>query len=74
MYHRLYQFGHDLDPTAPIRIPPFTPPPLGTNQIAQFATYSYFSWGTFLPLVAALLIVTTLWLDVRDAHRAGAPR
>lgn len=74
MCHRLYQFGHDLDPTAPIHIPPFTPPPLGTNQIAQFATYSYFSWGTFLPLVAALLIVTALWLDVRDARRAGAQR
>ena len=74
MHRRLYQFGHDLDPTAPIHITPFTPPPLGTNQIAQFATYSYFSWGTFLPIAASLLIVATLWLDVRDQRRAGASR
>ncbi|HET7565811.1 MAG TPA: hypothetical protein VFJ96_12500 [Gemmatimonadaceae bacterium] len=74
MYHRLYQFGHDLDPSAPIHIAPFTPPPIGTNQIAQFATYSYFSWGTFLPLAASLLIVATLWLDAHDRRAADAPR
>jgi hypothetical protein len=65
MFNRLYQFGHDLDPRAPIQIEPFTPPPLGTNQIAQFATYSYFSWGTALPLAASLLIIATIWLDMR---------
>lgn len=74
MFHRLYQFGHDLDPRAPIHIPPFTPPPIGTNQIAQFATYSYFSWGTFFPLIATMLIVVALWLDVRDRRAARAPR
>lgn len=73
MHRRLYQFGHDLAPSAPIRIAPFTPPALGTHQIAQFATYSYFSWGTFLPLVAGLLVVSTIWLDLR-APRIGATR
>jgi hypothetical protein len=63
MYHRLYQFGHDLDPTAPITIAPFMPPVVGLNQIAQFATYSYFSWGTFLPALAAVLLVLVWWAD-----------
>ena len=49
MRYRLWQFGHQLDPLAAITIDPFTPPMVGLNQIAQFATYSYFSWGVFLP-------------------------
>ena len=65
MRARLYQYGHDLDPTAPIEIAPFTPPMLGDNQIAQFGTYSYFSWGTILPIIAAVLLTAALWLDVR---------
>ncbi|HEX5386783.1 MAG TPA: hypothetical protein VFW66_08805 [Gemmatimonadales bacterium] len=67
MTSRLYQFGHDLDPRAAIHIAPFTPPMLGMNQIAQFASYAYFSWGTFLPLVAGALVTLVLMSDVRGA-------
>jgi hypothetical protein len=74
MTRRLHQFGHDLDPTAPITIDPFTPPMVGLNQIAQFATYSYFSWGTFLPLAAGVLVALVLWADLRSAPRPGAAR
>ena len=74
MTRRLHQFGHDLDPTAPITIDPFTPPMVGLNQIAQFATYSYFSWGTFLPLIAGALVALVLWADLRGAARPGAVR
>lgn len=69
MHQRLFQFGHQLDPRAAIHIAPFTPPMLGENQIAQFATYSYFSWGTFLPLIAGGLVIAALVLDLRQ-HRA----
>ncbi|HEX3235669.1 MAG TPA: hypothetical protein VHR41_15840 [Gemmatimonadales bacterium] len=69
MAHRLYQFGHDLDPTAAIRIAPFTPPMLGQNQIAQFATYSYFSWGTFLALGAGGLVTLALVADLATRRR-----
>ncbi|HEU4647507.1 MAG TPA: hypothetical protein VFS33_00500 [Gemmatimonadales bacterium] len=71
MTQRLYQFGHDLDPTAPIRIAPFTPPMIGTNQIAQFATYSYFSWGTFLPILAGVLVTLVLVADLRTGRAIG---
>lgn len=75
MRHRLWQFGHELDPTAPIDIPPFTPPMVGTNQIAQFASYTYFTWGTFLPLVAGVLIVLVLAADLRGGRgRVGVPQ
>ena len=67
---RMHQYGHELDPMAPIDIEPFTPPMFGENQIAQFGTYAYFSWGTFLPLFAGLLIALVVWADIREA-RAG---
>lgn len=70
MRYRLWQFGHDLDPTAPITIEPFTPPMVGLNQIAQFASYSYFSWGFFLPVLAGLVLVLVVFAD----RRRPAPR
>lgn len=72
MRARLYEYGHQLDPMAPIDIAPFTPPILGENQIAQFGTWAYFSWGTFLPIVAGALIALALWLDLRS-HRRPVP-
>ena len=71
MQRRLYQFGHDLDPTAPITIDPFTPPMMGLNQIAQFASYTYFSWGTVLPIVAGVLVTLVLWAGLRPSPRAN---
>jgi hypothetical protein len=65
MRYRLWQFGHQLDPRAPITIDPFTPPMVGLNQIAQFATYSYFSWGFFLPVAAAVLLALVAVADRR---------
>jgi hypothetical protein len=38
---------------------------IGLNQIAQFATYSYFSWGLFLPLAAAALVALVVVVDHR---------
>jgi hypothetical protein len=70
MRYRLWQFGHQLDPRAAITIDPFTPPMIGLNQIAQFATYSYFSWGFFLPLAAGVLVALVVLADRRYARPA----
>lgn len=70
MRYRLWQFGHQLDPQAPITIDPFTPPMVGLNQIAQFASYSYFSWGFYLPLAAGVLVALVIAAD----RRRTAPR
>ena len=73
MRGRLYQFGHELDPAAPITIEPFTPPMMGLNQIAQFASYTYFSWGTVLPLVAGVLVALVLWAGWRRSEPLRSP-
>lgn len=73
--HRLWQFGNELNPMAPMTIDPFTPPMLGANQIAQFATYSYFSWGTTLPLIAGLFVIAVLWGQLgANRRRSGGAR
>jgi hypothetical protein len=69
MRYRLWQFGHQLDPLAAITIDPFTPPMVGLNQIAQFATYSYFSWGVFLPAAAGLLVALVVLADRRPRRK-----
>jgi hypothetical protein len=74
MHHRLWQFGHELDPHAAIDVPPFNPPMFGQNQLAQFATWSYFSWGTFLPMIAGCLVALALWLELRAERQARSVR
>jgi hypothetical protein len=65
----LYGYGHDLDPTAPIRLEPFTPAILGTKQIANFAIASHPRGATWLiALFAAVVIGLALW------HLVRAPR
>jgi hypothetical protein len=59
---RLWVFGHDLDPKAPVRVDPFMPPVFGTQQIANFTASSFPRAGTFLiTLFAAIILLLALW-------------
>lgn len=68
-YHRLYMYGHNLDPTASIKVQPFTPPFFGTKQIANFSvnsypgigSYAFFAFGLFL-LLAIFLSAKVSWV------------
>ena len=61
-YNRLNAYGHNLDPQAPVKVPPFTPALFGSKQLANFTVYSlpgpasYFMIGFFVMLVVALLL------------------
>lgn len=46
--YKLYVFGHNLDPDAPLKIEPFTPAVIGTKRIANFVTTSYPQAGSYL--------------------------
>ncbi len=46
--YKLYVFGHNLDPTAPLKVEPFTPAIFGTKQIANFTTTSSPQLGSLL--------------------------
>jgi len=58
---RLYEFGHTLNPKAPIRLPAFTPLVIGETHMGNFESTGMVSWGFFCLVGAALL----LWLAGR---------
>ncbi len=81
--YRLHQAGHSLDPDAPMRgIEPFTPPLLGTYEIANISGLAWFGPGGYLTILALALLVTAYTLrdseatigDVPDLARGGFER
>jgi len=64
-YHRLYTYGHNLDPTAPIKVQPFTPPLFGAKQIANFSVTSYPDIASFSLFAFALLLAAAILLSAR---------
>lgn len=63
-YHQLYTYAHNLDPTAPMDIDPFTPVLVGWKQIANFTQYSFPREGTGLLLGAVLCVSGAIWMGV----------
>lgn len=57
----LRKYGTDLDPMAAITIPPFVPPMIGKNQLANFTTYTGFGLGGYLLGVGIFLMLIALW-------------
>jgi hypothetical protein len=65
-WYRLYQYGHNLDPHAPVHIKPFTPLLIGVKQIANFREHSYPQAGAYLLCVSVLLIVLAGWFSRKE--------
>ena len=60
--YRLYLYGHELAPDAPVKVEPFTPAIFGTKQIANFTTHSYPAIGGGMIFVyAAGVTLLTVW-------------
>ncbi len=59
-YYRLYTYGHNLDPQAPIKVDPFTPPLFGTHQVANFTVYSYPAIGSLFLILFGLILFIAL--------------
>jgi copper chaperone NosL len=72
--YMLYNFGHNLSPQAPVKVPPFMPAIIGSKQIANFTTHSFPQWGsaclgTFAVGVTVLLL-WHLFVGRREAVKA----
>ncbi|MDQ0339075.1 hypothetical protein J2S00_001861 [Caldalkalibacillus uzonensis] len=59
----LVDFGTDLNPQAPITVEPFVPPVFGKNVIANFETFSFFSYGAAAFGLAFMLMLISLWKE-----------
>jgi copper chaperone NosL len=61
---RLWQVGHSLDPTSPIRVTPFTPHVVGPTTLMNFTLHAYPGMALVL-IVAAAALVTSAPLVLR---------
>ena len=64
-WYRMYTYGHDLSPEAPIKIAPFTPPLIGHQKLANFDVYSAPGLGSVLLMAFALGLIGVLVLEAR---------
>lgn len=66
-YLWLYDYGHDLDPAAPITIEggSFMPPLLGAKDMANFYVTSYPAWGSATIGIAVLFGALAFWVKKR---------
>jgi hypothetical protein len=65
-YYRLYTYGHQLDPKAPVRMEPFTPVLIGKQQIANFEQTSLPDVGTIFLGLFPILLIGAMWFSRRE--------
>lgn len=67
-----YNYGHDLDPTAPIQVPGFSyqPPLLGHKRILNFDSYSFPDVGGWIVIGAGILAFTVWFAEWYLHHRS----
>jgi hypothetical protein len=59
--YKMWSYGHNLAPSAAVKVAPFTPPLFGYKKLANFEVYSYPAVGSYaLGLVAAILVVAMI--------------
>ena len=65
-YYKMYVYGHELDPTAAIKVPPFTPPMIGHQTMANFEVYTYPAAASFFMAGIPLLLLLAIWSSRRS--------
>jgi hypothetical protein len=71
-----YDYGHDLDPTAAIKIPglSYQPPLIGSKQLLNFTAQSWPGLGglaIIVSLVIGLILCAREWRQARPIHALG---
>jgi hypothetical protein len=69
-YHKLYLYGHELDPTAAVKVKPFTPPMIGHNTLANFEVYSLPDVATYFMVAMPLLLLAAMWLSRKSWQKS----
>jgi copper chaperone NosL len=70
--YKLFRYGHDLAPNAPVKVPPFMPPMFGRSQLANFEVYSYPTLGSYALFLVGAALAAALVLGLRAASRRDA--
>jgi copper chaperone NosL len=69
-YNRLHTYGHNLDPTAAIKVAPFTPPLIGRQVVGNFTVTSFPSAASFALIAFALLLLAAIFLSRKANQEA----
>ena len=64
-YDKMYAYGHNLEPTAAIKVDPFTPPLFGHQTMANFEVYSYPGVASYFMVGVPLLMLAAMWFSRR---------
>jgi hypothetical protein len=64
--YKLYSYGHNLAPTAAVKVAPFMPPMFGYKKLANFEVYSYPAAASYALGVVILLLLITFWFAWHD--------
>jgi copper chaperone NosL len=70
--YKLYNYGHNLAPTASVKVPPFMPPVFGYKKLANFEVYSYPAAGSYALAAVALVLLIAFVLAWRGARHEEA--
>lgn len=70
-----YDYGHNLDPTAPIQVPglSYQPPLFGHKRLLNFDAYSFPDVGGWV-VIAAALLAFGVWLAEWYRHRKASKK
>ena len=72
--YKLYRYGHDLAPTAPVKVDASMPPVFGYQQIANFEVYSYPQAASYLIGAALLLVALAFAMAWRQSRESRLGR
>ena len=64
--YRMWDYGHNLDPKAPMDVEPFMPVLFGSQQIANFTQSSLPQLGTYLLTLYVLCLAGAIWFSRRE--------
>ncbi len=70
-YLWMYDYGHNLDPKAPIKVPGmvYMPPLFGEKDLLNFYVKSYPHWGTIAMSFSILLSILAWWFKRKTTFR-----
>ena len=70
--YKMYSYGHNLAPTASVKVDPFTPPLFGYKKLANFEVYSYPQAGSYALTLAAVFVALAFFLGWKHSRAADA--
>lgn len=69
---KMWIYGHNLDPTAAVKVGPFMPPLFGFKQLANFGVYSYPRLGSYALALSAACVFLAFLSGFRAWRRGPA--